>query len=310
MTSAAVTARDLVSRRNIYVLSALLVGFLLAGTVADYAISEGLYAPGNQFAAVLAAYGATPSFLAVAASGTLLVAAHKNDEDGVPTTIRFLFISVGGFLVVGSLGAAVVVPGDYWQLPPFVLISVGIVLIGSTVVITWIVARGATRRQMMVVAGVLFIVVAVQGALIYVIKLIWERPRMRLISAGEGPGFETWFNIGFPGKDDFITAGTAADDFKSFPSAHTGNAATLLLLTVFGALSEKIRSHASALLWIGSLWGFSVAIARIVAGAHFLTDTTVGFAVTFLTMVFVYQVAFPRLQEIVPDDQATELNQS
>lgn len=299
MTSAAVTARDLVSRRNIYVLSALLVGFLVTGTLADYAISEGLYAPENQFALVLAAYGATPSFLAVASSGTLLIAANKNDEGGVSAAIRFLFISVGSLLVVGSLGAAVIVPAGYWELPPLVLIAVGVVLIGSTVVVTWIVARGATRRQIMVVAGVLFVVVAVQGALIYVIKLIWERPRMRLISVGGGPGFEAWFNIGFPGKADLIAAGTAADDFKSFPSAHTGNAATLMLLTVFGALSEKVRPHTSALLWVGALWGFSVAFARIVAGAHFVTDTTVGFAVTFLTMLVVYQVAYPRMKEFI-----------
>ena len=169
MSAPEVTARGLVSRRNIYALSTILVGLLLIGTFADYAISEDLYVPGNQFGIFFAGYGEFPSFLGLTASGTLLVMASRDSEFNGSRRNKLLVSAAGVLLIVGTLFASIVIPAGYWPLPTAVLIVVGVVVSGTSVAVTWLVARNGPSHLMVRVAVVLFVVVAVQAALIFVL---------------------------------------------------------------------------------------------------------------------------------------------
>ena len=64
----------------------------------------------------------------------------------------------------------------------------------------------------------------------------------------------------------------------SFPSGHTADAWAIIVLTLFIS-KEKIKLYRSALI-AAIVWGTLVAISRVVIGAHFASDVTVGAAIT------------------------------
>ena len=87
-----------------------------------------------------------------------------------------------------------------------------------------------------------------------------------------------------------MAQGLAADAFASFPSGHVANAASLLALAwlPFGDKCKdgaENRAHAQRIVfWACAAFTAVIALARIVAGAHFLTDVSVGFAVQLLAV--------------------------
>ena len=77
----------------------------------------------------------------------------------------------------------------------------------------------------------------------------------------------------------------------SFPSGHTGNAACALLLGVLPVICQKLKGKENLLFFIGVIFTLIVAFSRIIVGAHFLTDVTIGMSVTFLIeVIFVYKL--------------------
>ena len=64
----------------------------------------------------------------------------------------------------------------------------------------------------------------------------------------------------------------------SFPSGHTADAWAIIVVTLFIS-KEKIKLYRSALI-AAIVWGTLVAISRVVIGAHFASDVTVGAAIT------------------------------
>ncbi len=104
--------------------------------------------------------------------------------------------------------------------------------------------------------------------------------------------FDAW-QPGTPERAQLITEGVArAEEFKSFPSGHTANAATLILLTTLPALKGTLQKWSGGFFWIGVAWALYVAFSRIVMGAHFLNDVTAGLAVTFILILITYRIAF------------------
>ena len=111
-----------------------------------------------------------------------------------------------------------------------------------------------------------------------VAKLIWGRIRPReLVELGSLEGFVNWYQVsGFTGH-------------KSFPSGHSVEALMMLLvilwMTALGA-SKKAKTITT----VGILcWTSLMMFSRVLAGAHFLSDVTAGFAVgfAFLYIAFV-----------------------
>jgi membrane-associated phospholipid phosphatase len=74
------------------------------------------------------------------------------------------------------------------------------------------------------------------------------------------------------------------DEFKSFPSGHTASAAYILTLITLKNVIPALRGQEKILTIAGFVWIILTAIARIVSGAHFLTDVTFGFLITFTIM--------------------------
>ena len=67
-----------------------------------------------------------------------------------------------------------------------------------------------------------------------------------------------------------------------------------MLLCLLPRLSPKLAGKQTALFLIGFFWTCLVAASRIAMGAHYLTDTIVGFAVGLLMLAGLCCILFSK----------------
>lgn len=277
-------------RKHVMVPAALFLLVMLAvGSFADYPVSLTLYQGGNLPGRILAGFGIYPIVLAVAAAGAMLLAAcsHKS------LLTDICYWSGGGILIAAGAVLSAVLPPRYCNVPLWGTGIIGAVFVGATVFgILWL-CRGVDKRMVLRVAAAFLLVVLADVLIVNVIKIPWGRPRMRLIAADARASFQPWWKPGTALRNTLTAAGIAAEEFKSFPSGHTANASALMLLTLLPLLRPSLARHQTALFLTGFAWTLLVAFSRVIMGAHFITDTAVGFCVGLFSLAAVCRLLFP-----------------
>ena len=269
-------------RQTLYGAIIAAAALIALGSLVDYPLSSALYDAFNPFAMFFAAYGAIPAPLGCVAAGTLFVCGRSRDKK-LPGSLQ----GIGGMLLL-AVGAGLVcfLPAVYLPVSPVVLAAVGLVLSIGTVLLTRRLAKGADPAVVTRVALAILLAILCELVVVNLIKVCWGRPRMRLVASHPEAYFFPWWQRGTALKEPLLAAGVAADEFKSFPSAHTANAATMLLLGLAPCLNPRLQRYQRALVAFGFIWTAVVALSRILLGAHYLTDTAVGFLIGFLSVYF------------------------
>ena len=124
----------------------------------------------------------------------------------------------------------------------------------------------------------MFVYIILQVIVINILKVIWLRPRMILISTNENYSFLPWYKFGKYLKD------VSMDLFRSFPSGHTSSATTILLI--------KHMSNSKYNNVLVAIFIIIVAVSRLIIGAHFLTDVAFGALISFLLYKLVYKYVY------------------
>lgn len=277
-------------RQTLYGAIVVAAALIALGSFVDYPLSSALYDASNPFALFFAAYGAIPAPLGCVAAGTLLVCGRDRAK-AVPGALQ----TAGGILLLlAGTGLACLLPAVYLPVSPAVLAVVGLVLCVGTILIVRRLAKGADRAVILRVALAILLVILCELAVVNLIKVCWGRPRMRLVASHPEAYFFPWWQRGTALKESLLAAGVAADEFKSFPSAHTANAATMLLLGLAPCLKPRLLPYRKGLVAFGFVWTAVVALSRILLGAHYLTDTAVGFLIGFLSVYLICGALFRR----------------
>lgn len=271
------------SRRILYGVILVTLALIAVGSFVDFPLSFALYDASNPFATFFAAYGAIPAPLGCVAAGTLFVCGHNRDNKvlGTVQNIGGILLLFVGILLVCFL------PALYMPASPLPLAGVGLILSAGTILITCRLAKGADRAMIIRVALAILLAILCELLVVNFIKVCWGRPRMRLVVSHPEAFFVPWWQLGNALKEPLMAAGVAADEFKSFPSGHTANATTMLLLGLVPYLKPHLQKYQKALVAFGFAWAAIVALSRILLGAHYLTDTTVGFLVGFLSVYLI-----------------------
>lgn len=271
------------SRRILYGVILVTLALIAVGSFVDFPLSFALYDASNPFATFFAAYGAIPAPLGCVAAGTLFVCGHNRDNKvlGTVQNIGGILLLFVGILLVCFL------PALYIPVSPLLLAGVGLILSAGTILITCRLAKGADRAMIFRVALAILLAILCELLVVNFIKVCWGRPRMRLVVSHPEAFFVPWWQLGNALKEPLMAAGVAADEFKSFPSGHTANATTMLLLGLVPYLKPQLQKYQKALVAFGFAWAAIVALSRILLGAHYLTDTTVGFLVGFLSVYLI-----------------------
>ena len=276
-----VSITRLVSPRNALILLGALAVCLVTGSFVDYQLSNALFNLENPFGLLFAAYGQFPTAAASSVAGVLFICTFDRTKMVSSVLLALLGVILNAF----GLLMAVYEPTSYLPLSVPVAVAIGVVLLVLVNAAVLTALRGTSNRQLRKYGAFLAVLVLAQTIIINVIKIPWGRPRMRMIAITEGASFQPWWIIGSDQKDALMAAGVVAEEFKSFPSGHTASAACAMALVALPAVKPALARWSNALFWGSALVPAVVAFSRIIMGAHFLTDVTMGFTTTFLILL-------------------------
>lgn len=158
------------------------------------------------------------------------------------------------------------------------------ILIGF--ILSFIVIHGADKlsiekkKYLRKYAIVGFLTMALGILIPNLIKIIWARPRYRIL-IGSDIAYQAWFNP---------QGMTFEDDWKSFPSGHSAAAAVSLVYIYLPQIFDRLKGKEPVILSIIVLWIINVMISRVIRGDHFVTDTLVGTGLSCIIFIQLHKL--------------------
>lgn len=141
-------------------------------------------------------------------------------------------------------------------------------------------------KRLVLLAIMLLAVLAISQIITTIAKGLWSRLRFRHMNANYD-GFTPWYklNLNTTGREHLVMPDNyppyhpAKDAFNSFPSGHTAAAGLTVSLILLPDLFDKFKKHKVWFYVCPIVYSLLVAVSRMVARAHFLSDVLVGFAI-------------------------------
>lgn len=143
------------------------------------------------------------------------------------------------------------------------------------------------RKPLFVLSIVALCALGVQTGLISLMKGLWGRVRFRDLDETYSQ-FTAWYVIN----------GNTGN--HSFPSGHTGSAGMSYAMMFLPFVSEKCRKNKFWCFLIPFAYTTTVALTRLVMGAHYLSDVTVGGIIAF-TCVIVGIAVFEKISKKIAE---------
>lgn len=164
----------------------------------------------------------------------------------------------------------------------------------SGLIIYWVNQLPETLRVRYRWAGIAILLTAFCSMLVVEsIKPIWGRVRFRSMQDNLNL-FTSWYQIN---GDKYLSAVSLKEEIKSFPSGHSQWAGTTLSLSFLTLVDPRLKDKEN-LFFLGTLlYAVVVVISRMMQGAHFLTDVTVGFSAAFLFFLLFHHLLQKKLRE-------------
>ncbi|MGN1377919.1 MAG: phosphatase PAP2 family protein, partial [Dorea sp.] len=89
-----------------------------------------------------------------------------------------------------------------------------------------------------------------------------------------------------------------SDVYASFPSGHAMNSAAVILLILFPEFIPGLQGKDNILRTIAYGWMIMVGYSRVMMGAHFASDVTVGILLSLLLFEGIRTVVFKVRKEV------------
>lgn len=283
---------------------------IIFGSFFDFQISSAIASADNAFALTISAIGPTIGFGAVACMGGGFIALIVKGEYHIALKILF------GVLAACCLGVAIYYPaGEYFGINGFYKAApewVGylIVLVPECLAVVggFFLFKDCQNKQIWIVFCII-IVLLLLALLGFIPRLkdFVHRPRYRLLAAYQGNPdiyFHNWWEPCKDYKDLIAAYDLPKDNFKSYPSGHTAEASIpLVAITFLPLANKKFEKYQFPLFLGGSGLVLLVALARILAAAHFLSDVSWG-ATIVLTLIIIANEVVMRIKPLqIKDDR-------
>lgn len=287
---------------SIYVTLGLFVALFILGSFVDLNLSQAIANKNNMFGLIISIIGTIPGYgcLAIIGGSFFFLGIQKFEKKDIWKKVIFLIMSVVG------LGSGVYFSGKeffgkngfYWVTGEWVGFFIALPIMLALAYLGYRLASKSDNPR-------LWLVLAIFAAAVFIalvpgvtlLKSIFHRPRYRMISSVEMEGlglvsFHSWWQR-CPDYKEIISqynavypnAPISSEEFKSFPSGHAGAACVFLLLPLALPLYNKKYDKLFVPMFIGGfVWLLLVCFVRILVGAHFLSDVSMG---SILTLIFI-----------------------
>jgi membrane-associated phospholipid phosphatase len=273
------------SLRSVACVFCATVVLMVVGTIYDLQISTALYNASSPLGLFFAALGNVPVVICAWVGVALWMVSLEGREGTSRASLIFL-------ILVAAAGSVLAFREAYEALPLGLAVAAILVEIALSVAIALWVYREADRSDLTRVARIALVIIAasiISAAVVHLIKIPWGRPRFRSVVVTEGLDFRPWYLPGHEARDAFAGI-LPSEEFKSFPSGHSAMAALACILSALTLVVPKLKERQNALLAVALVWTICVMISRIVAGAHFLTDVTMGATLSYLSMLLAWRL--------------------
>lgn len=264
---------------------------IILGSFLDLNISTAIANPNNAVALTVSAIGPMIGFAAVAVMGGGFIAFIVKGKYHIALKILF------GVLAACCYGVAVYYPAGEWfgvngfygAAPEWVGYLIVFLPEAAAMVGGYFLFRNYKNEKLWIVFCIIIALLLI--ALLLVIPTIKDnmrRPRYRLISSITQINFHNWWEPCKNYKELMATYNIeSSDHFKSFPSGHTAEASIpLVIITFLGLAGDDFKKYQLPAFCGGCALVIIVALARILAAAHFLSDVSWGATITLtLTLI-------------------------
>ena len=276
-------------RLHIYImLGIFIIGFVL-GTFIDQSLSQAIFSRDNGFGLTMSAIGTIPGYMifAVLAGGFLALAMHKDYK-----TVYKVFLYIA---TVGLLFASILFTGREFfgengftgAAPKWVGYIITAPLAAGCGYFGYVITRKSNTPYLwliFVIAAIFVFLALVPG--VTMLKSIFHRPRYRTLTLYEAIEFHPWYQKCSNYKDLMAMYNVSKEEFKSFPSGHAGASAVFVLgVSILPLLDKKYEKIQLPLFYGGLAWVLLVSFTRILVGAHFLSDVSMGAILTSIFML-------------------------
>jgi membrane-associated phospholipid phosphatase len=251
-----------------YMIGLSIIGVLLIiFAFTDLQISNAVYNPTSKFGLLFEAIGEFPAAVIATFCTVGLMLTRNKDK-----SVKYILGTIGYIIILCLFSfMAAALPIKYFNGPKLLIPILAVLYIAASYFIAkkYSITNRDELRNAAIVGVLIFVFVIISFNLI---KLGWGRERYRhMVAEGSFAGFSRWF----------IPQGKAAsNEFMSFPSGHSANAAIMIWITLIPTFVARLKDKKKWFVGFAALWTIVVPISRVIVGAHFASDVTMGVAIT------------------------------
>ena len=297
-------------RFHFYILGGVLLIGLILGSFFDLQINATLFNKTNVFGLIVSSFGMIPGYgcLSLLGGALFYITLKSTDFQKWLKAILFVMSAAMFGISIYFLGKDVFSVNGFENKKLYWLgfVIMGVIMCGVFYLGTLIGKKNENPKMwiiILVLAAAIFMAL-VPGVTLF--KSIMHRPRYRIAVYEGYSSFHNWWE---PCKDykDVINAYPSVltkEEFKSFPSGHAGASMVgLISLSYLPLFNKNWMKHQTLLFYIAFAWGLVVMFARMLVGAHFLSDVCVG---ALLTVVFFYIANEIVVRKLLPEEPTIE----
>ena len=280
-------------RLHIYILLGIfLVGFIV-GSFVDLSLSQAIFSRDNPFGLTISAIGTIPGYmiLAVLGGGFFAIGLHKDYK-----TIYKVILYI---VAVACVGVAIFFTGREFfgengfkdAAPKWIGYLITTPIAGGCGYLGYLMSKKSNTPYLWLIFAILafFIFMSLVPG-VTLLKAIFHRPRYRTVSTLEaslaGLEFHPWYQRCGDYKSYMSLLKVTSEEFKSFPSGHAGASAVFVLgVSVLPLINKKYEKLQLPLFYVGFAWVLFVSFTRILVGAHYLSDVSMGGLLTTIFML-------------------------
>ena len=301
------------------IIGLLLVGFVI-GSFRDLQIDQAIFDKNNGFGLFMASFGVYPCYagLAFIGGGFLCTSIRRKELPQWAKIICYILSFVAYGLAIYLCGDEMPSANGYNN-PKLAFISYPIcaVVFAGAFVGGYMVCRKGDQKQLWIILLVMTAVFLV-GLLPagFLIKLVIHRPRYRYAVRCGVTDYCNWWQSAKNYKDllglNVEGFEITKEEFKSFPSGHSGNGMMVAVLLSFAPFFfPKLKGKEVFLFYGGVVFAAVMMFSRLLVGAHYLSDTCMGslivLVVFYIVNEFAYRKGFYNEKEIEKKEEAPAL---
>ena len=282
-----------------------IIGIVL-GSFLDFNISSAIASPTSAVGLTISAIGPTIGFAGVAAMGGGFVSFILKGKYHIALKVLFgvLALCCFGVSIYYPAGEYFGINGFYGAAPTWVGYLIVLLPEAAAGVGGYFLFKDCENKNMWIVFSIMIVLLCIALlAIIPALKGMMHRPRYRIVST-TGVEFHNWWEPCKNYHELMETYGIeSSDHFKSYPSGHTAEASIALVVVTFFPLADKKLAKYQMPFFYGACGlVLLVALARILAAAHYLSDVSTG-ATIILTLLFIANEIVMRVKPLQLEEE-------